>query len=166
MRNILIGLGAAAAIAAVGTAARAGTATGTLPISLTVTASCTVVSSPTLTFPSSGVLTANVDATTNITVVCTDTTTYDIGLDAGQTTGATVTTRKMVGTGGNTDKVSYALYSDTGRSANWGNTVGTDTVHLTGTGSNIATTVYGRVPPQASVKPDTYTDTVNITVTF
>jgi Spore Coat Protein U domain len=86
------------------------------------------------------VLTANVDQTSTIQVQCTNTTAYNIGLDAGTASGATVTTRKMT-SGGTT--VSYSLYSNSGRITNWGNTVGTDTVSSTGTGASQSFTLGG-----------------------
>ena len=94
---------------------------------------------------------------------CTDTTPYNIGLDAGTGTGATVTVRKLT-SGGAT--VNYTLYSDTGRTTVWGNTVSTDTVAATGNGASQSYTVYGRVPAQTTPAPGTYTDTVTVTVTY
>jgi spore coat protein U-like protein len=142
---------------------QATTTTSTFTVQITITASCTINSASTLNFGSQGVLTANVDQTSTIQVQCTNTTPYNIGLNAGTATGATVTTRKMT-SGSNT--VSYALYSDSGRTTNWGNTVGTDTVAATGTGASQSFTVYGRVPAQTTPAPATYTDTITVTVTY
>jgi spore coat protein U-like protein len=109
------------------------------------------------------VLSANVDATTTFTVQCTNTTAYNVGLNAGSTTGGTVTTRLM--TSGSAT-VAYKMYSDSGRTTNWGNTVGTDTVTGTGNGATQTLTVYGRVIAQTTPAPATYTDTVTVTVTY
>jgi spore coat protein U-like protein len=62
--------------------------------------------------------------------------------------------------------VGYALYSNAGRTTNWGNTVGTDTVSGTGNGTGQALTVYGRVPPQSTPAPGAYSDTITVTVTY
>jgi spore coat protein U-like protein len=62
--------------------------------------------------------------------------------------------------------INYALYRDSARTANWGNTVGTDTVSGTGTGANQSLTVYGRVPAQTTPVAGTYTDTIVVTVTY
>ena len=62
--------------------------------------------------------------------------------------------------------VSYSMYSNAGRTTNWGNTVGTDTVAATGNGAAQSYTVYGRVPPQTTPAPGTYTDTITATVTY
>jgi spore coat protein U-like protein len=130
---------------------------------MTIAASCGIVSAPTLTFTNPGALTANVDAQSTLVVQCTNTTPYNIGLDAGAGSGATVTTRKMT-SGGVT--VSYSLYTDINRTTVWGNTVGTNTVSQTGNGQNQSFTIYGRAPPQNAPAPGTYTDTINVTVTY
>ena len=52
--------------------------------------------------------------------------------------------------------VNYSLFSNSGRTTNWGNTVGTDTVSGTGIGSAQSLTVYGRIPPQTTPSPGTY----------
>ena len=139
------------------------TTTSTFTVQLTITASCTINSASTLNFGSQGVLTANVDQTSTIQVQCTNTTPYNIGLNAGTATGATVSTRKMTN-GANT--INYSLFSDSGRTTNWGNTVGTDTVSSTGNGASQSVTVFGRVPAQTTPAAATYTDTITVTVTY
>ena len=62
--------------------------------------------------------------------------------------------------------IDYKLFSESTRTTNWGNTVATDTVSGTGSGSAITYTVYGRVIVQATPAPGTYTDTMTITVTY
>ncbi|WP_163312923.1 spore coat protein U domain-containing protein, partial [Klebsiella aerogenes] len=73
---------------------------------------------------------------------------YNIGLNAGTGTGATVASRKMTGTGG--ALVNYTLYSDNNRTTVWGQTIGTDTVSASGSGAAQSYTVYGRVPVQTT----------------
>jgi spore coat protein U-like protein len=143
--------------------AEAATATGSFNVQVTIAATCVVTSATNLNFGTQGVLAANVDQTNTITVTCTNTTPYNIGLDKGLN-GSSVTTRQMKSGGG--ALINYALYSDSGRTTNWGNTVGTDTVAATGNGSGQAYTVYGRVPPQTTPAPAVYTDTITITVTY
>jgi spore coat protein U-like protein len=75
--------------------AQAATTTSTFTVQMTVTSSCVINSASTLNFGSQGVLVANVDNTSTVQVQCTNTTPYNIGLDAGTGSGATVTTRKM-----------------------------------------------------------------------
>jgi spore coat protein U-like protein len=137
--------------------------TGTFNATITIQSSCQIISSNPLSFGTQGVLTANSDSTATFTVQCTNTTPYNVGLNAGSTTGGTVTTRLMAA-GGAT--VAYKMYSDAGRTTNWGNTVGTDAVAGTGTGSTQTLTIYGRVPTQSTPRPATYTDTVTLTITY
>jgi len=63
------------------------------------------------------------------------------------------------------NSVAYQLYRDSGRTQVWGNTVGTDTVAGTGTGSAQPLTVYAIVPAQTTPPAGTYTDTVVVSVT-
>jgi spore coat protein U-like protein len=142
--------------------AQAATATGSFSVQVTITATCVVSSTTTMNFGSQGVLSANVDQTSAINVTCTNTTPYNIGLDKG-VNGASVTTRQMKA---GAALINYSLFSDSGRTTNWGNTVGTDTVAGTGNGSAQAFTVYGRIPPQATPAAGAYTDTITVTVTY
>ena len=147
----------------VGGAAYAATTTSTFTVNVTIQAQCLINSASTLAFGTQGVLIANVDQTSTIVVQCTNTTPYDIGLDAGTGTGASVATRKLTG-GGVT--INYRLYSDSGRTTVWGETVSTDTVSATGNGAAQSHTVYGRIPAQTTPAPNTYSDTITITVTY
>jgi spore coat protein U-like protein len=143
---------------------QAATTTSTFTVSITLVATCTINSASTLNFGNSvGILSAALPGTSTLSVTCSNTTPYNIGFDAGTATGATVTTRKMT-SGANT--VSYGLYSDSGHTTNWGNTVGTDTVAGTGNGAAQSYTVFGQVPIQTTPAPGTYTDTITVTVTY
>ncbi len=155
---------AGAAVAMTAAAAHAATATNTFQAKITIQADCEVTSPTDLDFGTSGLLNANIDQTSTFNVKCTSGTSYDIGLNGGTTAGGDTTTRKMTDGSGHT--VDYKMYSDSGRSTNWGDTVSTDTVNATGTGVDQSYTVYGRVPPQATPPVGNYTDTVTITVTY
>jgi len=124
---------------------------------------CTISSAATLDFGNLGVLAANVDRISTIHVTCSNATPYNIGLDAGTGSGATVATRKMTSAGAT---VNYSLYSDRAHTTAWGTTVGTDAVAATGSGNGQSYTVYGYVPPQPAPAPGTYTDTIMVTVTY
>lgn len=141
----------------------AATATGTLAVSMTIQASCTLASSSGVAFGTQGVLTTNTDASGTLGVQCTSGTPYTVALDAGGGTSATTAARKM-SSGGAT--VTYALYRDSGRTQTWGNTQGTDTLAGTGNGSSQTLTVYGRVAAQSTPAPGAYADTVNVTITY
>lgn len=112
----------------------------------------------------------DVDSSSTISVRCTSGTAFTVGLNPGATSGATVTSRAML-SGAN--QLSYSLFRDNGRTQNWGQTIGTDTVAGTGAGvapaSAVALTVYGRIVDDAAnqtVPAGTYTDTVTVTVTY
>ena len=138
------------------------TLTTTFLVSLTINSNCAIAASP-LNFGSNGVLTSNVDQTTTLTVTCTNTTPYNVGLDGGNVSGSTVTAR-LLSSGSAT--VGFQLYSDSGRSVLWGNTLGTNTVSGVGNGAAQSLTVYGQVPAQTTPAAATYTSTVTASVTF
>ena len=142
----------------------AATSTTTFTVSADVTADCSV-SANNLDFSTYDPTSSNNDdATTTIDITCTSTTPFDIGLNAGTGTGATVTTRILTN-GAST--LNYSLYQDSSRTTVWGNTPATDTVSSTGTGSAQQFTVYGRLPgSQPAAIPGTYTDTITVTVTY
>jgi spore coat protein U-like protein len=142
---------------------KAATVTGTFNVQVTIAATCALNSASNLNFGTQGVLAANVDQTSTITVTCTNTTPYNIGLDQG-VNGGSVTTRQMKAAG--PALINYSLFSDAGRIVNWGQTIGTDTVAATGTGSAQPFTVFGRIPPQPSPLPAVYNDTITVTVTY
>jgi spore coat protein U-like protein len=142
---------------------------GSSPWVATILANCHLSATP-LNFGSASLLTSNVDAIAMLTVQCTNTTPYSIGLDNGSN--ASGSQRRMVN--GATNYISYNLYTDAARSSAWNTTTsassctggGSSCVLGTGTGSNQSITVYGRVPPQVAPAVGTYSDTVIVTVTF
>jgi len=89
---------------------------------------------------------------------------YNVGLSAGLATGATVTNRSM--TGPASALLGYKLFSDSGRTINWGNTVGINTVAGVGNGASQSLTVYGQIPAGQFVRPGSYADTITATVTY
>ena len=139
------------------------TAPSTFTVQMTVATTCIINSTSTLDFGSPGMLNANVDSSSNLAVQCTNSTPYNIALDAGQNGGRNVNARKMIN-GSNT--ISYLLYSDSARSAVWGNTFGSNTVAATGNRASQNYTVYGRVPPQTTPAPGAYSDTITVVVTY
>lgn len=130
-------------------------------MSANVIASCTTVGSS-MAF---GAYTqATVNQTAAITVLCTNGTSYSIGLDAGVGTGSTTSSRKLTGSSGGT--LNYSLYRDSGRTNNWGSTIGTDTQTGTGSGQIQTLTVYGQIQAGGTPLAGTYTDTVTVTLTY
>ena len=152
------------ALLANGSAEAVTSITTTFQAKLTINTQCIIVNANDLNFGPIGLLTANVDLTTTVSVLCTNLAPYNVGLDAGQF-GTGVTARKMQG-GPSSEKIFYSLSVNAARSANWGNTIGVDAVGATGTGTAQTFTIYGRVPPQATPTPGAYADTVTMTVTY
>jgi spore coat protein U-like protein len=139
----------------------AATPTSSFGVTATVQSDCQV-SVNAMAF---GTYTATVvNATTAVSVTCTNTTPYNVGLSAGLAPGATVTTRKMTGPG--SAMLSYALVSSLQGGASWGQTVGTDTMAGTGNGSAQSLTMYGQISAGQYVAPGAYTDTITVTVTY
>jgi spore coat protein U-like protein len=157
---------AAAVLVAFGLAAtsiQAATVTNTMPVRITIQNACNISTTAptTLDFGTQGPLVANVDQTATITVTCTTGALYNVGLDGGG--GGNINARRMIN---GTNTVGYQLYSNSGRTAVWGTTIGTDTVAGTGNGIAQNLTVYGRVPAQTTPPAAVYNDTVNVTVTY
>src|ERR1700744_2632144 len=71
-----------------------GTKTATFTVTLTLQANCTIAANP-LNFGTSGVLSTAINQQSTLSVTCSNTTPYNVGLDAGTVTGSTVTNRLM-----------------------------------------------------------------------
>lgn len=137
-----------------------GIQTGTFTVTATVQASCTLSATP-LAFGSySGSLIA---VQSSIMVTCTNTTPYNVGLNQGTATGATVSNRSM--TGPSSNLLGYQIHQTSGIT-NWGNTVGTDTKSGTGNGLAQSLTVFGSLTAGQNVLPGSYADTITATVTY
>lgn len=139
------------------------TTTTTISVSATVQKVCSV-SATSLNFNNYNASSVSpTDSTATLTVTCNNGTTYDVGLDAGGGSGATTTTRKLTLS---SNTINYQLFRDAGRSQNWGNTIGTDTLNTTGSGTPVNHIVYGRIATGQFVPEGTYVDTVTVTVTY
>lgn len=165
---------AVAAFAFVG-AASAATSTATFQVKMTITKSCNVVagSGSDINLGSVASSAINTSGTNNISVTCSKTTPYFIGLtpstaNGGNTTGA----GNMISTtapAANTDKVPYQLTSVSAAGPVWGNTATATTVGngVTGTGNGLAQTIpVFATAASANFTPDSYADTVTVTVNY
>ena len=128
-------------------------------VSATIPMQCTV-SATSLAFPTASVLTSAVTGTATVSTTCNASTSVMVGLDNGAT-GTGPTTRQMK-SGANA--ITYGIYRDAGATMPWGNTAGTNTATIaSGTGT---LTAYGRVPAQVSPPPGSYSDVVNVIITY
>ncbi|HWW05177.1 spore coat U domain-containing protein [Collimonas sp.] len=156
----------------INTSASATTATATMTNTVTITNNCSIsaLGFTTTYDPIVTNATTNQDVTASVTTTCTVGASPEItlGQGANANTGSTdaVPLRRLSSGGGTPVFLNYALYSDSGRSVTWGNTVATAPTAVTATGSATPITIYARVPSGQSVKAATYTDTVVATVTF
>jgi spore coat protein U-like protein len=144
--------------------AEATTVTGTFNVQVIIATTCVLNSASNLNFGTAGVLAAPINDQSTITVTCSNTTPFNIGLDKG-VNGGSVTTREMKGVV-SAALINYSLFNNAPMTNNWGQTIGTDTVASTGTGSAQPFTVYGQIPAQTTPAPDTYNDTITVTVTY
>ncbi|WP_165938356.1 MULTISPECIES: spore coat U domain-containing protein [Bacteria] len=158
MRKIAFGIAAVAAV--VSAPALAGTATGTVQVSLNVSSSCSVTAQP-LDFGTTNSFATAIDSSSATTVKCTPLAPYSVFVSYGAN--ANGTQRQLASTTDATKVVKYDVYSDASRSTAWTPTVGTTGV---GDGNEKATTLYGRVPVQTAVAAGDYKDTVTVTVSY
>jgi len=163
LATALIGTSAFAA------SASAAVATANFQVQITIQKACSVTTNAAsnINFGTVASTAVNTPGTSSISVICSKTTPYYIGLAPSNntTTGAGV----MSGTGSNTDKVPYQLNSVSNTGPVWGNTATATTVGngVAGTGTGLAQSisVYATVP-NANFTPDTYTDTVTVNVNY
>lgn len=145
-------------------AGQAGTSSGSLTVQASISATCAIDSASMDFGTYNPTLNSNFDATGTVSVSCTNGTAFNIGLDKGVGTGANITNRIMM-SGANT--LTYQIFSDSGRTQNWGNTVGTNTLAGTGTGFSQTFTAYGRITAgQKTAPPGSYSDTVTVKITY
>ncbi|AVF41072.1 spore coat protein U [Pandoraea apista] len=145
-----------------------GTATAQMRVQLTILPGCTIAATP-MTFNAvQGSATGPVASTSSLTVICTASTGYNIGLNAGTVPASTETNRLLAGTlSGNTTTIPFGLFQDSGYGTPWGNTQGTNTLSDSGTGVGKVYTVYGQATLSATMpEPDVYSSTVTATVYF
>ena len=153
--------------ATAGLALAAGSKTTTVGVSASVESNC-VVSTPStgLNFGVYDPLaSSDYTAATSFGIKCSKNAAYTVGLSAGNGPSATEATRTMAN--GSEAAMSYAIYSDSGRTTNWGATAGA----ATGTGSGLNTentvNVYGKIPKnQYDVGVGNYADIVTATITY
>lgn len=138
-----------------------GTFTTTVTVTATIAANC-VLTATALNF--GNYAGAKVTANSTVTATCTNTTSFNISLNAGTSAGATVTSRQMTGPSAST--LRYNLFRDSALTQNWGMTVGADTLASTGNGLPQNFSVYGVIQAGQSVIPGTYNDTIIATITY
>lgn len=152
--------------------AQAGTATANLTVQITITAACTI-NAATLNFgasvPGTTLVASNVDASTTVSVTCTNGSPYSIGMDNGANVSGS---QRRMKSGSNF--LNYNLYVDAGLTNAWTTAASSSTCTTsnscflgTGNGSSQSVSIYGRVPSIGIAPPTgSYTDTVTMTITY
>ena len=139
------------------------TSTAVLPVTIEIAGICSVRASD-LRF---GAYSANastpLSGQTTLVLECTAGMDVEVGLDPGQSPGATVADRRMMS---GTDSLGYGLYQDAARVQVWGDTIGVDTVHAQGIGAPQSLTIYGQIPASQQVPAGQYSDTITVRVYF
>jgi len=148
--------------------AQAAQVTATLNISATMVGSCTISASA-MNFPTYDG-SADVTTTGTITSNCTNGQAYMVHLDAGAHYSASSRHVADVATG--TNFIAYQLYQGASATA-WGDAGNTGSatnpwasLSLMGTGLDQISTVSGTLFGGATVPPGSYSDVINITVTY
>ena len=149
----------------VATALHAATSSTPLTVSAEVVSNC-VIATSNLAFgqydPLAQNATQSADASAQVTVLCTRNTGATVYLDGGLNPSGS--TRSLAGS---SQRVSYQLYRDAGRTQEWG---GGDNGGLQFVSEGIhkpqQVTLYGRIPPGQEVASGLYTDVVTATVDF
>ncbi|RIX80280.1 Csu type fimbrial protein [Acidovorax cavernicola] len=169
-----IAAAAVSTLALASISAQAETAGASFQVKMTILKSCSVTagSASDINLGNAVLSSAtNQTGSNTISVTCSKTTPYSIGLAPstanGGTANGTGAMSSVANSATNTDKVPYSLYSDSGYGTAWGNTAGTggNVVPGVGTGLAITHTVYAK-NVNANFTPDSYADTVTVTVTY
>jgi spore coat protein U-like protein len=157
-------------------ASAASPATATFLVQITILKACTVTAgaASNINLGSVNSTATNTTGSNTISVTCSKTTPYFVGLAPSAVNGGTTTGSGSMSTSdalpGNTDKVPYQLSSTPGPAGTvWGNTATSTTVGngVAGTGTGLAQplTVYATAA-SANFTPDSYADTVTVNVNF
>lgn len=170
MRNIffsrrfstLLAAGFGFTMLASGSPAEAGQSTASMTVTAEVAANCLISANP-LEFGSYDPVGANassdLDGASSLDVTCTDGSDAVIVFDMGTSGGS----NRAMQNGAH--QLNYELYSDAGRSIVWG-ALEADGLDYTGTGTQEAVSVYGRIAAGQNVPAGSYSDSVIATVTF
>ncbi len=165
-RNLLLAASTACLLIAGPLAQNADASTTTsssFVVTATVLSACIVIANPLAFGNYDPTIATPTDANTTVLVTCTFGTPYNVGLNTGPGTGATVATGKMTS---GSNLLGYSLYQDVARTTVWGQTIGTDTMTGTGTGLPQTFNVRGRIPAQQTAPNGIYADTITVSVTY
>lgn len=146
--------------------AQAANISSTLTLTATLSPTCTIVSVNTPALEAISVGSVIPTAAGSIMISCTNQATYNVALGPGMNgTDGILPVRYLRDAAGSTFQ--YQLWQDPTVTKAFGDTIGTNVVVATGTGSSQAVPFYfntGVAP--TTLTPGTYTDTVSVTVAY
>lgn len=159
----LPGLTAAAALVLAPLASQAGTDTGTLSVTASVDAACTIGDALLAFGAYDPLATTALTNTTTFDVQCTNLTPYNITLDGGGSGATSGNARTLQLTPAGATGLTYELFSDSGFAVPLG--VG---VQLPGIGDGTvqSVSIYGSIPAGQFVAVGNYSDSVIATINF
>jgi len=132
-----------------------------LPRPAAAQTACTVSATPVSFGNYSPYAASPLDSTGQVTVSCTQDSSYTITMNAGIHAGGNFTGRRM---SNGQSYLAYQLYSDSTRTTIWGDGSGGSASQFF---ANAGTaTVYGRIPPRQTVSAGTFTDTILVTISY
>ena len=160
-RNFLFTSVYAANIWLIAQPAMAGTASSSFPVNATISTVCALGASP-MSFGEvnvSGVATSQTDSASALTVTCTNGGSYSVSLDGG--VNGVAAQRSMAS---ESNRLNYDLYQDAARGTVWTNA----TAPQAGIGNGAVQTIalYGRIAAGLPFTAGSYTDTINVTITY
>jgi spore coat protein U-like protein len=155
-----------------GAARAADPATANFNVTITITKECDVSTAPNNinlgTYGAIALISSGATGDTNFSVLCSNGVPYTIGFSSPNDLTVGSPTHQMKGTGSNTDIVQYDLIDVTAGATNTSPlSASSSVISGTGTGATQAKTVEAEVTNYASpVAPDTYSDTVTLSVSY
>ena len=167
-----VALAAAASAALFSNAALAGSASGTLNVTATITAACTFGTNSPIAFGSVLTTSSVTNNAGSLDITCTNLLPYTVSVDDGQNHDATAVLpshgRRMKDSSGNF--LMYEVYTNTGRTSIADSVAANNTFDTpgfgAGTGTNQAITIYGQIPVQTTPGAASFSDQLSLTVNF
>lgn len=161
MRRGIIAMAALIGVVGVPAVGAADTGTATIAVSAMVATTVIVTASALSLGPVT--IGGGSSSTTVISITCTGGSTYDVGLGLGANTNGGQRYLKGSATG---TLLRYELCQDANCETPWGNTIGIDALHGSGSGTEQDLTVYAKISSGQSLTVDSYTDTVTATISY
>ena len=154
-----------------GASATTTTVTTSFSVSIVIVKACSVSTPAAIAFAPAGaydLLSTTATASTTFTILCTPGANYTIGFAGLNDAPANSSTHTLKGTNPNTDTISYQLTDTTGGATNVTPLSATGSlISGSGTGVAVSKTIQAKIINySAAVAPDTYTDTVTLSVTY